>query len=173
MRNRWGWDRSKRLHCANLHTALVDYLRLGKRTQRETPAGSQPLSPRSAFLCLPGHSVKKDKFAQGSSPSLQPGLCLPLLNRGPTAGKQDWGLSEEKLACGGLPAREQPYDLRPVGTQAGHRLDAAQAWRLVPAQLGSAQKGNAIRSTWYFLEISESNPALTRRERSASHRRLC
>lgn len=65
-----------------------------------------------------------------------------------------------------------PMTCGPVGTQAGHRLDAAQARRLVPAQLCSAQekKGNAIRSTWYFLEISESNPALTRRERSASHR---
>lgn len=61
----------------------------------------------------------------------------------------------------------------PTGIPAGPRLDAAQAWRLALAQLCSAQRGNAIRSTWYFLEISESNPALTRHERSASHRRLC
>lgn len=55
----------------------------------------------------------------------------------------------------------------PWGPELGTRLDAAKAWRLAPAQLCSAQKGNTIRSTWYFLEISESNPALTHRERNA------
>ena len=53
------------------------------------------------------------------------------------------------------------------GLKLGTRLDASKAWRLVPARLRSAQRENAIRSTWYFLEISESNPALTHRERNA------
>lgn len=91
--------------------APVDYLRLGNRTQREAPAGSQPLSPPSAFLCLPGHSArpireKKDEFAQGSSPSLQPGLCLPFVKQG-THGwvSRIWGCLEEKLACWRAPSQ--------------------------------------------------------------------
>ena len=60
----------------------------------------------------------------------------------------------------------QLHALRPVGAGAGHPADAAEAWRLAPSS-AAALKENTIRSTWNFLEISESNPALTHRERSA------
>lgn len=53
------------------------------------------------------------------------------------------------------------------GPKLGTRLDAAKARSLVPARLRRAQRENAIRSTWYFLEISDSNPALTHREKNA------
>lgn len=49
MKNRLGWDWSKRLLCANLSTALVDYLCLEKLTQRETDL------PAASHSCLDQH----------------------------------------------------------------------------------------------------------------------
>lgn len=80
MKNRLGWDWSKRLLCANLSTALVDYLCLEKLTQRETdlPAASHSCLDQhfSAYQATrPFGGKKTDKLARVTLPSLQPGLC--------------------------------------------------------------------------------------------------
>lgn len=49
-RNRLGWDQSRQLLCADLSTALVDCLLLGKWTQRETDL---PAASPGSLLSIP------------------------------------------------------------------------------------------------------------------------
>lgn len=90
MKNRLGWDQSKRLLCANLHTALVDYLCLGKLTQRETdlPAASHGRLDQhfSAYHATRPFGEKNGQIGPGNLAFSPAGSLLPLLNRGPTAG---------------------------------------------------------------------------------------
>lgn len=95
------------------------------------------------------------------------GSLLPLLNRGPmTRVDPDW-LRLSELAAGCLLATELLRDLQSTETGAGHPRAVCQSLAPSPGRFYSQKKENAIRSTWNFLEISESNPALTRREKSA------
>ena len=81
VRNRLGWDLSKRLLCASLPMALVDNLRLGKLTQRETdlPEASPCRLDQHfpAYQAIRPSGAETDIFVLESLPSFQPGLyCL-------------------------------------------------------------------------------------------------